>query len=266
MSSSTAIPDPVRVGTLEVHPVELSDTIDFIDAVIESGRQARVFNVNAHAVNLAARDPEFRAHMLSADLVFCDGIAVKWASRLLGKPLPARFTPPDWIDVLAARAVASGYRIFFLGAEPGISATAADNLRKTHPGLTVRAQHGYHSKLGRENDLVVEEINQFRPHILLVGFGMPLQERWITENHATLDVNVALSVGALFDTMSGSTKRGPAWLTDSGFEWLTRLLREPRRLGLRYLLGNPRFVRIVLKQKVRQRNQARDLLRPGSGR
>ena len=266
MSSSTAIPNPVRVGTLEVHPVELSDTIDFIDSVIESGKQARVFNVNAQAVNLASRDPEFRTHMLGADLVFCDGIAVKWPSRWLGNPLPARFTPPDWIDVLAARAAANGYRMFFLGAEQGISAAAADNLRKNHPGLTVRAQHGYHSKQGRENDLVVEEINRFRPHILLVGLGMPLQERWITENLAALDVNVALSVGALFDTMSGSINRSPAWLTDSGFEWLTRLMREPRRLGLRYLLGNPRFVRIVLKQKIRQRNQARDQLRPGSGR
>jgi N-acetylglucosaminyldiphosphoundecaprenol N-acetyl-beta-D-mannosaminyltransferase len=243
----------VRIGTLKVHPVTLTETLEFIESAIEGGRRARVFNVNAHAVNLAAGDPEFRTHMLGAELVFCDGVAVKWASRLLGRPFPARFTPPDWIDILAARAVANGYRMFFLGAEPGVAAAAAENLRLNHPGLSIGALHGFYQKEGAENRLVVDRINQFEPHLLLVGFGMPAQEKWITENLPSLRVNAALSVGALFDTMAGAKQRGPAWLTASGFEWLTRLVYEPRRLWRRYLLGNPRFVGTVFSQWARQR-------------
>lgn len=99
------------------------------------------------------------------------------------------------------------------------------------------------------NDAVIDRINAFHPEMLLVGFGMPLQELWIADHIERLNINVALSVGALFDFVSGNMKRGPRWLTDHGFEWLTRLVREPRRLGRRYILGNPRFLWIVLRQK-----------------
>jgi N-acetylglucosaminyldiphosphoundecaprenol N-acetyl-beta-D-mannosaminyltransferase len=92
-----------------------------------------------------------------------------------------------------------------------------------------------------ENNLVIERINQFDTQILVLGFGMPMQERWILENLAVLQVKIAFPAGALFDYVSGELPRAPRWMTDNGFEWLGRLLIEPRRLWKRYILGNPLF-------------------------
>jgi N-acetylglucosaminyldiphosphoundecaprenol N-acetyl-beta-D-mannosaminyltransferase len=97
---------------------------------------------------------------------------------------------------------------------------------------------------------VVEEINTAAPDILLVGLGMPLQERWLMENAHKLDAGATLTGGAVFDYVSGRLSRGPRLLTSHGFEWLARLLVEPRRLWRRYLLGNPLFILRVLKQRL----------------
>jgi len=96
---------------------------------------------------------------------------------------------------------------------------------------------------------VIAQINAVRPGALLVGFGMPAQELWITAHRGRLNATLLLAVGGLFDYLSGVKRRGPRWLTDRGFEWLCRLLSEPRRLGRRYLLGLPRFAWIVARQK-----------------
>ncbi len=77
---------------------------------------------------------------------------------------------------------------------------------------------------------------------------MPLQEQWLRANWDRLDVRVALPAGAMLDFVSGATPRGPQWLTDNGFEWLTRLVIEPRRLWRRYLIGNPLFLWRILQQ------------------
>ncbi|MFQ5530452.1 MAG: WecB/TagA/CpsF family glycosyltransferase [Gemmatimonadota bacterium] len=246
---------PATVGTLHVHPITLDDMLRRVDAVIRDGERISIMNVNAHAVCIAEDDPEFRAAVRASPLVFCDGKAVQWASRSLGNPLPERFTPPDWIDRLCELAAANCYGMFFLGGPAGIASRAADRLTAAHRGLKINSHHGYFDKQGPENEAVIELINDLRPQLLLVGFGMPLQELWISANLDRLSVNVAFSVGALFDFVSGAKARGPRWLTDRGLEWLTRLVREPRRLGRRYLLDNPRFVSIVLRQKLGLRDR-----------
>jgi N-acetylglucosaminyldiphosphoundecaprenol N-acetyl-beta-D-mannosaminyltransferase len=97
---------------------------------------------------------------------------------------------------------------------------------------------------------VLQAINATSPDILLVGLGMPIQERWLMENWGFVKAKVALPVGALFDYLAGEIPRAPHWMTDHGLEWLGRLIVEPRRLWRRYLLGNPRFLWLVLKQRL----------------
>lgn len=244
---------PVPIGSLLVHPLTLEELFLEMDSMIRLGARSSIMNSNAHAVCIAESHSEFRAAMLGSTLVFCDGKAVQWASSFLGHPLPERFSPPDWIDRLCDLATENSYRLFFLGGAEGIAGEAATRLQEAHPGLLIETHHGYFNKQGPETDAVIDRINEFHPELLLVGFGMPLQELWIAEHIDRLNINVALSVGALFDFVSGHTPRGPRWLTDHGFEWLTRLVREPRRLGRRYILGNPRFLWIVLRQKLGRR-------------
>ena len=240
-----------RVLGVKIDLLTLDQVLVFIEQTILNGRRAIVANVNVHAANLAYSLPWFRAFLNQSDLVFCDGFGVMLGARLLGYKIPERFTPPDWIARLAALSVEHDFSLFFLGARPVVAEMAAERLRGQFPSLRiVGAHHGYfvRSPGHPENEAVVQLINRLKPNILIVGFGMPLQEQWLLENWDDLDVNVALPVGALFDYMSGVVRRGPRWMTDHGVEWLARLVIEPRRLWHRYLVGNPLFFWRVLRQ------------------
>jgi N-acetylglucosaminyldiphosphoundecaprenol N-acetyl-beta-D-mannosaminyltransferase len=112
--------------------------------------------------------------------------------------------------------------------------------------------HGYFNKGidHPENLTVVEHINRVRPDILILGFGMPLQERWLLENWDRLDARTALAGGAAFDFIYGDLKRAPGWMNNHGMEWLGRFLIEPRRLWHRYLIGNPLFLWRVVRYQM----------------
>jgi N-acetylglucosaminyldiphosphoundecaprenol N-acetyl-beta-D-mannosaminyltransferase len=246
-------------GRIEVLGVGV-DRLSVEELHAEVARLARrrggtVLNVNAHCLNLCYRDEGLRRFFAGADVVFCDGAGVRLAARVLGGSLPERITYADWLPRLATLAEERDFSLFFLGARPGLAAEAARRLRESHPKLRIAGvRHGFfdHRFGSPENGAVVAEINAASPDILLVGLGMPLQERWLMENLRGLDVGVALTGGAVFDYASGRLRRGPRLLTDNGFEWLARLIVEPRRLWRRYLIGNPLFLARVLAQRLRE--------------
>lgn len=243
----------ISVGQTEIDRLTLDGLLARCADALAANRQTIILNVNAYAVTLAEQNGGFRRALCEADAVFCDGAGVWLAARWLGTPLPERFTPPDWISRLGRLCAASGRSLFLLGSTEEAVTRAAQALRAQVPGLVVHAHHGYFEKQGTDNDAVLAQINAARPGALLVGFGMPLQELWITENRARLNATLILAVGGMFDYLGGLKPRGPRWLTDHGFEWLCRLVSEPRRLWRRYLIGLPHFARIVLRQKLRQR-------------
>jgi N-acetylglucosaminyldiphosphoundecaprenol N-acetyl-beta-D-mannosaminyltransferase len=242
----------VNVLGVGVDPVTVGELHAGIKRLVESGERGTVLNVNANCLNLLYRDAALRGFFDDADLVFCDGAGVMLAARLLGRRIPERITYADWAWRLAAFAEAEGLSLFLLGAGPGVAERAAQRLRMLHPGLRISGvEHGYfdHSPGSRENRAVLRKVNAARPDILIVGLGMPLQERWLMENRGAIDANVALTGGAVFDYVSGGVRRGPRLLTDNGFEWLARLIVDPHRLWRRYLLGNPLFLLRVLGQR-----------------
>jgi N-acetylglucosaminyldiphosphoundecaprenol N-acetyl-beta-D-mannosaminyltransferase len=243
----------VNVLGVGVDPLTVEDLNAEIARLVRMRRRGLVLNVNAHCLNLCYEDAALRAFFNGAQVVFCDGAGVMLAARVLGGRIPARITYADWAWRLAAFAAAEGFSLFFLGARPGVAQAAAQRLKERHPGLKIAGvRHGYfdHEAGSPQSEAVVEEINTAAPDILLVGLGMPLQERWLMENAHKLEAGATLTGGAVFDYVSGRLSRGPRLLTSHGFEWLARLLVEPRRLWRRYLLGNPLFILRVLKQRL----------------
>ena len=170
-------------------------------------------------------------------------MGVRLAGGLTSQMTVPRLSPPDFMEIICQAAIRSNWRIYFLGAKPGVAQLAADRLIRKYPELQIKTHHGYFdmSNNSSENNNVVQEINIFTPELLVVGFGMPLQERWILENINSLNVKIAFPAGALFDYLSGQLPRAPRWVTDNGFEWLGRLIIEPRRLWKRYVIGIPLF-------------------------
>jgi len=239
----------VRVCTL---PIE--SLVKFVTRTILAGGKARVVYVNIHAINLAQELAWLRDFFNRSEVVYCDGFGVRWGARLLGLRMPDRSTSPDWINLLAAECARQGFLLYLLGAHPGVAEKVTELLKEKFPDLKFAGiHHGYFDKTpgSLENEAVIRDIHLTRPDILLVGLGMPLQERWLMENWDRLDARVTLPVGALFDYLAGEFPRAPHWMTDHGWEWLGRLIVEPRRLWRRYLLGNPRFLWRVLKARWR---------------
>jgi N-acetylglucosaminyldiphosphoundecaprenol N-acetyl-beta-D-mannosaminyltransferase len=244
----------VTIFEVPIDDIPVEELVKFIVDSCVHHKKAIVTYVNVHALNLAYQTARFRQFLNEADLVFCDGYGVKWGGRLLGHNIQYRYTPPDWIGLLSASIQETGITMYLLGAKPGIAQKAASRLMERHPGLQVVGwHHGYFDKslASPENLAVIENINEAKPNILILGFGMPLQEFWLMENWPYIEANVAIPAGAMFDYVAEATPRGPRWMIDNGLEWLARLLIEPVRLWRRYIIGNPLFFLRLFKQRIR---------------
>lgn len=220
---------------------------------IQNKQHALVLHVNAHAMNIAHQEKWLFDYFNQANIVFCDGAGVRLGGKILGIDIPPRITYADWMWQIAEFSQQQGLSFFFLGAGPLIAQKAAEKLQERFPDLVIKGvHHGHFDKhlTSAENSAVIQKINQAKPDILLVGFGMPLQENWLRENWDNIDAHVALTGGAVFDYISGELKRAPKWMTDYGLEWLGRLIIEPKRLWKRYVVGNTMFLSRIMRQKL----------------
>jgi N-acetylglucosaminyldiphosphoundecaprenol N-acetyl-beta-D-mannosaminyltransferase len=237
----------VRVDNIDVKALHRS-----IKHEIDGGCTSTILHVNVHGLNLAYENYWLREFFNAAKIVFCDGAGVILGANILGYKLQHRITYADWTWQLAAFAEREEYSMFLLGARPGIANKAAEKLICRNKKLNILGtHHGYFDMRVRSesNKRVIHIINEVNPNILIVGLGMPIQERWLMQNREKINSNVVLTGGAVFDYISGELPRAPGWMTDHSLEWLGRLLIEPKRLWKRYLIGNPKFFSRILLQK-----------------
>lgn len=244
--------DEVNLLKTRFHKVKVCQLIDYIVKATQLRKKTIVCHVNVKAMNLAYELPWYRDFLNNSDLVFCDGFGVLLGARLLNYSVQSvhRMTCPDYIENLALACERQDVSIFLLAGKPGVVQQTIASLTLIAPKLRIQGHHGHFEKSGEENDLVIQKINEFKPGILYVGFGMPLQERWIADNINRIEACVFLPLGACLDFYTDTVYRGPRWMTDNGFEWLTRLVIEPQRLWERYILGNPLFFYRVLRQRI----------------
>ena len=215
-----------------------------------AGERLQVYFVNAHCVNVAARDPGYARLLKDAPLLFADGAGMALAARCSGVALEHNVNGTDLFPELCAAAAAAAVPVAFLGARRGVAAACAALMERHHPGLrVVWVADGYLP--AAEEDARLQELNASGARLLFVAKGVPAQELWIAAHAAALAAPVVLGVGALFDFYSGTIARAPPLLRRLRLEWLYRLLREPRRLFRRYVLGNPEFVARALLWRLR---------------
>jgi len=218
--------------------------LTIIENAVKSGGQLTILSGNIHSFNLAYKTPWLQRFFNQADIVRLDGAGLSLGARILGYRTPLRMTWADFGWALAGMAAEHNFSLYLLGSKAGIAEKAAVALQEKHPNLLIAGtHHGYFDKTpgSEENKAVLEKIAQSKPDILIVGFGMPLQEQWLSQVRGSLAANVVMTGGAVFDYISGELVRAPAWMTNNGLEWLGRMLIEPRRLWKRYIIGNPLF-------------------------
>ena len=233
---------------VKVHAITSAQTIKLIEKFIADGEPHQLTTVNPEFVVKAQKDSEFRHIINKSALALPDGIGLIKAARLLGvTPLPERVAGSDLVVRLAELSHLRGYRVFFLGAQPGVAERAIERLRLQFPNMQVVGAFAGSPGLS-ENKAIVERILAAAPQILLVAYGAPQQDKWIARNLDRLQIPVCIGVGGSFDFLAGITRRAPVWIQRLQLEWLHRLVMQPWRWK-RIWNAVPVFSWLVLRQK-----------------
>ena len=209
----------------------------------------QVCTVNPEFIMTARRHAAFAQALAAADLCTPDGVGVLWAARLVGVSLAERVTGSDGIHRLCERAAAQGWRVFFLGAAPGVAERAAAELTRLYPGLHVAGTYGG-SPAESDWPQIRQRLTAAPADLLFVAYGHPRQDIWIHQHREELPIAVALGVGGAFDFVAGITPRAPLWLRRLGLEWLYRLARQPWRW--RRMAALPLFALLVFVERARR--------------
>lgn len=212
----------------------------------KQSRAKFVITANTEIVMAAQEDRELQEIIKKAHLVVADGIGVVWASKYFGEKIPERVAGFDLMNLILKKAPERGHRVFLLGGKPGVPEAASDRIANLYPGIQiVGCHHGYFSH--EEEDKIIRNINQGKPHFLFVAMGAPRQEKWIFRNLSRIDTGVCMGVGGSLDIFAGKTKRAPEIFQRTGLEWFYRLMREPYRIGR--MMSLPRFVLKVMAKR-----------------
>ena len=228
-----------------VDPLTEAEAVDWVAGAVSEGRPRLVISVNPERIMHAARDPAFAAVLREADLALADGAGAVWAARRLGHHLPERVAGVDFVEALAARGAAQGWRFFFLGGGPGVAEAAGRILRDRYPGFILTGTHaGSPDPAG--DAATIEAVRSSGAQLLFLAYGAGAEEAWLARNLAASGASVGMGVGGAFDFISGRVRRAPPWMRNLGLEWLHRLGNEPWRW--RRMIALPRFVIRVMRE------------------
>jgi len=240
-------PAAVDVLGLPVHPLSETEAIERLGEAIARRDPTIVVSLNGALLRRALTDPEVAATVRAGALVIPDGVGVLVAAWILGIPPIRRLTGVDLADALCTAAAVRGWRLFLLGAAPGVADDAAARLRERHPALEiVGAAHGFYT--AGDEPALLERIRRSGADVLLVAFGAPRQEMWLRTHAPAIGVPVMMGVGGTLDVLAGRARRAPRWVQALGLEWFYRLAREPWRWSVVRTI--PPLFLIALRERI----------------
>ncbi len=211
--------------------------------IARGDRCYHVCTTNPEFIMIARDDVNFRNILQRADLCVPDGVGLLWAAKRQHTPLPERVTGSDGVPIICEHAAQRGWKLFFLGAAPGIAEAAANIMRARYPGVQIVGTYSG-SPAPEEEDYIVQLINESGADVLFVAYGAPKQDKWIARNLPRLRVSMAMGVGGAFDFIAGIVPRAPQWMQKAGLEWLYRLYLQPWRI--KRMMRLPRFALAVV--------------------
>lgn len=238
----------VKLFNIEIDALSMRQTLDIVEDAVANDKHIHHTVVNAGKIVLMQEDKELEKSINEADLINADGQAVVWASKMLGSPLPERVSGIDLMEKLVKRSFEKGYRCYFLGAEEDVVSNLITLYKKKYSNNVIAGyRNGYFKKSDEKS--IAKVISQSNANILFVAITSPKKEIFLNTYKKELkNINFIMGVGGSFDVIAGKVNRAPKWMQDIGFEWLYRVIQEPRRMFMRYLVGNTKFIYLVLKE------------------
>ncbi len=227
----------------------MEETEHIIYNCIANKEQILHTGVNAGKIVDAETNLDFRAGINDSDMINPDGKSVVWASRFLGTPLKERVAGIDLMENLVAKAAQNRHKIYFFGAKEDVVAEVVKKYSELY-GTEIIAgyRNGYYTE--NEEAEIAKNIAASGANMLFVAITSPKKEYFLHSHKETLKkVNLIMGVGGSFDVVSGKVKRAPVWMRDAGLEWFYRFAQEPRRMWKRYLVGNSKFIYLIMKER-----------------
>ena len=244
----------INIGGVEIDKYSFDEVVErIVEHALLGGGPEYVVTPNAQHILTLQNDAHFFEIYRKAFLVVPDGVSLLWAAKFLQTPLKGRVNGTDLFEKLCDVASEKGLKIFLLGGRPGAAEKAKDTLEARHPSLQIVGTHcppyGFESKPA-ELAAINSKIKAAAPDLLFVGLGAPKQEKWIHANYQELGVPISVGIGVSFELVADMVPIAPVWMQKTGLEWFFRLLVEPNRLWQRYIIGNPLFIWLVLRQRL----------------
>lgn len=232
--------------------VDLKEAIAHIEYCIQNRIIGQVITPNVDQIVRIEWDEYFKTICENCELLLVDGHPLIWTAKLYGRPFKEKICGSDLVPILCKVAAEKNYSIFLLGAAPGVAQKAAERLIEEYPNLKVAGV--YSPPLGFEKDLEeIEKINEMlrksKADMLFVGMGVPKQDIFIYENMQKYQIPMSFSIGGTIDFIAGVQKRAPRWVSKIGFEWLYRLLNDPKRMFKRYVIDDSKFFYLIWKYR-----------------
>ena len=237
--------DFVNILGTKVNKVTMQEAVNAAMGFLESDEVNVIYTPNSEIILYASENKEYEDVLNSADLVIPDGIGVVYGSKILGKPLSERVAGFDLVCNMFEEMAKLKKSAFLLGAKPGVAETAAKKLMEKYEGLVICGTHDGYFK---EDEGVINAINEAAPDFLLVCLGFPKQEIWINKNKDKLNAKAVIGAGGCLDVFAGNVMRAPEFYCKHGIEWLYRLVKQPSRFVR--MLALPKFgLKVLFKGK-----------------
>jgi len=212
--------------------------------------------INAHSYNTARKDALFAEALCQGDVLIPDGVSIVKACRQLKAKSQPKERIAGWdlfefemkkLEELGVRSEELGVRktVMFMGSSQKVLDLIVERAAKVYPHLkVVTYSPPYKLEFSDEdNRAIVDAINAANPDLLWIGMTAPKQEKWTYSHWDELNIHCHVgTIGAVFDFFAGTVERAPMWWQRHGLEWLYRLLKEPRRMWRRYIIGNALFL------------------------
>ena len=213
--------------------------------------RALINTINAHSFNTVRADVDFKSAIQGSDVLLPDGISVVLAMRLLTGEKLKKIAGVDLFHYEMNRMNSIGGKCFFLGSSESTLQLIMTKATIEYPGIQLACYSPpYKSEFSAEDNMaMIDVVNDFQPDVLFVGMTAPKQEKWAYQHFSQLNTGHVCCIGAVFDFYAGTIKRAPQWMISLGLEWFYRLIKEPRRMWRRYLIGNIKFIYFILNEK-----------------
>ena len=232
-------PRRVLFGQIGVDVVDMEEAVERTIQLANSGSVGIVVTPNIDHLMLYGRSSGFRSADDRADLVLADGMPMVMLSRALFLPLRHKVSGSDFIAPLMRAAADNDISVFLLGSSVATASLAEQDPLGRFESLRIVGRASPWYEPHRDDEEMVQTIEHIRrsgAQLVLVAFGAPKQEQFLTQYGDRLPSACFVCCGASLDFIAGVVRRSPAWMYRAGLEWMYRLAMEPRRLWKRYLV------------------------------